>query len=103
MIDSLLEKNLLPDWLLRVGIRRLLAQRIRDDVDAKIAEIAAIAFHNKALLYDLLFKTASQTMLTIAADPKHLGARIGITVLLAAIVWWDFLVGHVLNNIRGLA
>lgn len=39
------------------------------------AEIAAIAFHNKALLYDLLFKTASQTMLTIAADPKHLGAR----------------------------
>ena len=46
------------------------------------AEIAAIAFHNKALLYDLLFKTASQTMLTIAADPKHLGARIGITAVL---------------------
>ena len=31
MIDRLLEKNLLPDWLLRIGIRRLLAQRIRDD------------------------------------------------------------------------
>ncbi len=46
------------------------------------AEIAAIAFHNKALLYNLLFKTASQTMLTIAADPKHLGARIGITAVL---------------------
>ena len=46
------------------------------------AEIAAIAFHNKALLYDLLFKTASETMLTIAADPKHLGARIGITAVL---------------------
>ena len=46
------------------------------------AEIAAIAFHNKALVYDLLFKTASQTMLTIAADPKHLGARIGITAVL---------------------
>jgi len=31
MIDSLLEKNLLPDWLVRIGIRRLLAQRIRDE------------------------------------------------------------------------
>jgi hypothetical protein len=46
------------------------------------AEIADIAFHNKALLYDLLFKAASETMLTIAADPKHLGARIGITAVL---------------------
>ena len=46
------------------------------------AEIAAIAFTNKALLYDLLFKTASETTLTIAADPKHLGARIGITAVL---------------------
>ena len=46
------------------------------------AEIAAIAFHNKALVYDLLFRTASETMLTIAADPKHLGARIGITAVL---------------------
>jgi hypothetical protein len=46
------------------------------------AEIAAIAFHNKAVLYDLLFRTASETMLTIAADPKHLGARIGITAVL---------------------
>lgn len=46
------------------------------------AEIADIAFHNKALLYDLLFKTASETTLTIAADPKHLGARIGITAVL---------------------
>lgn len=46
------------------------------------AEIADIAFHNKSLLYDLLFRTASETMLTIAADPKHLGARIGITAVL---------------------
>jgi len=46
------------------------------------AEIADIAFQNKALVYDLLFKAASQTMLTIAADPKHLGARIGITAVL---------------------
>ncbi|WP_127754801.1 IS91 family transposase [Devosia sp. 1566] len=46
------------------------------------AEIADIAFHNKALIYDLLFRAASETMLTIAADPKHLGARIGITAVL---------------------
>jgi hypothetical protein len=46
------------------------------------AEVTDIAFQNKALLYDLLFKAASETMLTIAADPKHLGARIGITAVL---------------------
>ena len=46
------------------------------------AEIAAIAFQNKAVIYDLLFKAASETMLIIAGDPKHLGARIGITAVL---------------------
>ena len=46
------------------------------------AEIADIAFHNKAVVYDLLFRVASQTMLTIAADPHHLGARIGLTAVL---------------------
>ena len=46
------------------------------------AKIGDIAFHNKALVYDLLFKAASETMLTIAADPRHLGARIGITAVL---------------------
>ena len=46
------------------------------------AEIADIAFQNKALVYDLLFRAASDTMLTVAADPKHLGARIGITAVL---------------------
>ena len=46
------------------------------------AATADIAFQNKALVYDLLFKAASETMLTIAADPKHLGARIGITAVL---------------------
>lgn len=45
-------------------------------------EIAAIAFTNKAMVYALLFKAASETMLTIAADPQHLGARIGITAVL---------------------
>ena len=46
------------------------------------AEIAAIAFTNKAVIYDLLFRAASETMMTIAADPRHLGARIGITAVL---------------------
>lgn len=45
-------------------------------------ELGAIAFHNKAIVYDLLFKAASEAMLTIAADPKHLGARIGTTAVL---------------------
>ncbi|SDR63951.1 Transposase zinc-binding domain-containing protein [Rhizobiales bacterium GAS113] len=46
------------------------------------AEVADIAFHNKTDVYDLLFRAASETMLTIAADPCHLGARIGITAVL---------------------
>jgi hypothetical protein len=56
------------------------------------AEVAEIAFHNKALVYDLLFKTASETMRTIAADPKHLGARIGITAVLHT--WGSALTHH---------
>jgi hypothetical protein len=56
------------------------------------AEIAGIAFHNKALVYDLLFKAASETMLTIAADPNHLGARIGITAVLHT--WGSALTHH---------
>jgi putative transposase/transposase-like zinc-binding protein len=56
------------------------------------AEVADIAFHNKALVYDLLFKAASETMLTIAADPKHLGARIGITAVLHT--WGSALAHH---------
>jgi len=46
------------------------------------AAIADIAYHNKAVIYDLLFKTSAEAMLTIAADPEHLGARIGITSVL---------------------
>ncbi|MGF7156061.1 hypothetical protein GGR40_003856 [Novosphingobium gossypii] len=52
-----------------------------------LAEVGAIAFHNKALIYDLLFRTASDTMQIIAADPKHLGARIGITAVLHTWSW----------------
>jgi hypothetical protein len=46
------------------------------------AEIATIAYQNKAVVYDLLFHTAAETLLTIAADPRHLGARIGATAVL---------------------
>ena len=46
------------------------------------AAIADVAYQNKAVVYDILFKVSAETMLTIAADPKHLGARIGITSVL---------------------
>src|SRR6185437_16846626 len=46
------------------------------------AEIAPIAYQNKAVVYDLMFRTAAETLTTIAADPKHLGARIGATAVL---------------------
>jgi hypothetical protein len=56
------------------------------------AEVADIAFHNNAVVYDLLFRTASETMLTIAGDPRHLGARIGITAVLHT--WGSALTFH---------
>src|SRR5258705_2012540 len=46
------------------------------------AAIADIAYQNKAVIYDLLFKVSAETLITIAADPKHLGARVGITSVL---------------------
>ena len=46
------------------------------------ARIASFAYQNKAVVYDLLFKASSQAVLTIAADPEHLGGRIGITAVL---------------------
>ena len=46
------------------------------------AAIADIAYQNKSVIYDILFKASAETMLTIAADPKHLGAKIGITAVL---------------------
>ena len=56
------------------------------------ASIGAIAFHNKAAVYDLLFRTAAETLTTIAADPKHLGARIGFTAVLHT--WGSALTHH---------
>jgi hypothetical protein len=46
------------------------------------AEIAQIAFHNKAVVYGILFKAASEAARVAAADPKHLGARIGMLAVL---------------------
>jgi hypothetical protein len=46
------------------------------------AEIADVAWQNKAVVYDLLFRAAAETMTTIAADPRHLDARTGVTAVL---------------------
>jgi hypothetical protein len=56
------------------------------------AALGAIAFQNKAAVYDILFKAAAETLLTIAADPKHLGARIGLTAVLHT--WGSALTHH---------
>jgi hypothetical protein len=56
------------------------------------AEIAPIAYQNKAVVYDLLFRAAAETLLTIAADPKHLGARIGATAVLHS--WGSAMTHH---------
>ena len=46
------------------------------------AQVADIAYQNKAVIYGILFKAAAETLITIAADPKRLGARIGFTAVL---------------------
>jgi hypothetical protein len=56
------------------------------------APIADIAYHNKAAIYAILFKAAAETLITIAADPKHLGARIGLTAVLHT--WGSALTHH---------
>jgi len=56
------------------------------------AEISPIAYQNKPVVYDLLFRTAAETLLTIAADPKHLGARIGATAVLHS--WGSTMTHH---------
>jgi hypothetical protein len=56
------------------------------------AEIAPIAYQNKAVVYDLLFRTAAETLLTIAADPRHLGVRIGATAVLHS--WGSTMTHH---------
>jgi|TARA_B100000315_G_C14567889_1_gene583902 hypothetical protein len=46
------------------------------------APVAAIAYHNKTVVYSILFRAAAQTLRTIAADPRHLGAEIGVIAVL---------------------
>jgi hypothetical protein len=56
------------------------------------AQIADIAYTNKSVIYGALFKAASETLLRIAADPKHLGAKIGVTMVLHT--WGSALTHH---------
>src|SRR6201986_4059532 len=56
------------------------------------ASIADLAYQNKAAVYGLLFDAAAETLLTIAADAKHLGARIGVTLVLHT--WGSALTHH---------
>jgi hypothetical protein len=56
------------------------------------ALIADIAYHNKAVIYDILFKTAAETLNAIAANPRYLGARIGFTGVLHT--WGSALTHH---------
>jgi Transposase zinc-binding domain/Putative transposase len=55
-------------------------------------QIAAIAFQNKAVVYDILFRATAQTLLTIARDPQHLGAEIGFFGVLHT--WGQNLLHH---------
>jgi len=56
------------------------------------APIAPIAFQNKTVVYDLLFRAAAETLIAIAANPKHLGARVGFTAVLHT--WGSALTHH---------
>ncbi|MCP3728124.1 IS91 family transposase [Paraburkholderia sp. CNPSo 3272] len=55
-------------------------------------EIAAVAFQNKRVVYDILFQATAETLQTIAADPRHLGATIGFIALLHT--WGQNLIHH---------
>jgi len=55
-------------------------------------EIAAIAYQNKGVVYDILFHTTAETLKTIGADPKHLGAEIGFFAVLHS--WGQNLMFH---------
>lgn len=56
------------------------------------AAIAEMAYQNKREIYGILFKAAAETLRTIAADPKHLGAKIGVTMVLHT--WGSALTHH---------
>ncbi len=56
------------------------------------APAGAIAFQNKAIVYAILFRAAAETLVTIAADPRHLGAQVGVTAVLHS--WGQTLQHH---------
>jgi hypothetical protein len=55
------------------------------------AKVADIAYQNKTVIYDILFRASAEAMTTIAADPKHLGAQIGI---LSVLHTWGSALNH---------
>jgi len=65
------------------------------------APVADLAYQNKDVIYDILFRASAETMLTIAADPKHLGARIGITSVLHS--WGSAMSTHPASTLGGRA
>jgi hypothetical protein len=56
------------------------------------ATVAEIAFQNKAVVYAILFQAAAETLKTIAADPRHLGAELGVVAVLHT--WGQTLTHH---------
>lgn len=81
------------DWM-QARIEDLLPVEYFHVVFTLPAPIADIAYQNKAAVYGLLFKASAQTLRTIAADPKHLGARIGMTSMLHT--WGSAMTHHLL-------
>jgi len=73
--------NAARDWM-QARMEDLLPVEYFHVVFTLPAPIADIAYQNKGAVYGLLFRASAQTLLTIAADPKHLGARIGMTSVL---------------------
>ena len=63
--------------------------------------IAAIAYQNKQSVYNILFQAASETLRTIAADPRHLGAEIGFFAVLHT--WGQNLVQNPHSRYRALS
>jgi hypothetical protein len=69
------------DWM-QARMKDLLPVQYFHVVFTLPPQIADIAYQNKEAVYGLLFKASAQTLQTIAADPKHLGAKIGMTSVL---------------------
>jgi hypothetical protein len=78
-------------WL-ETRLERLLPVEYFHVVFTLPAALHPLVLYNQRLLYDLLFETASQTLLTLAADPKRLGGQIGVTAILHT--WGQNLLFH---------